>query len=234
MLGRLMRRRRADDDARNEEQARDEAIIHLTVPAAVLKTRDQSAPATDMSWLDSLPQATAPEPEAPEPDATPVVKTSEEEVARKRDSAAEPVQGDEPRASAADHSGQEPNAEAPARPRFPFGWLVIVEGPGVGKWFPLERGVSHIGSAAGQTVRLDFEGDDSVAPTRHAELAFDEKRHAFQLDSNADGGVRLNGLTGRHRAVLRDGDVISVGGTSLRLVALCSPNFRWGEELLGS
>ncbi len=126
-------------------------------------------------------------------------------------------------------TGQVANEEASARPRFPYGWLVIVEGPGVGEWFLLERGVSHIGSAEGQTVRLDFD-DATVAPIRHAAVAYDEGRDAFVLDSGPEAAVRLNGTAARSQATLRDGDVISVGGTSLRLVALCSSNFHWGSE----
>ena len=91
----------------------------------------------------------------------------------------------------------------------------------------LEKGTSHIGSAEGQTIRLDF-GDASVSPERHAALIYDEGVHAFILAGGYGGSARLNGKPLAGRALLRDGDVFSLGGTSLRLVALCGQNFNWG------
>ena len=123
------------------------------------------------------------------------------------------------------------NTVASARPRFPCGWLVVVEGPGVGEWFVLERGVTHIGSGEGQTVHLDF-GDTSVAPQQHAALAYDDDRQLFVLEGALDASVRVNGVPQEAALTLRDGDVVSLGRTSLRLVALCSPNFHWASELI--
>lgn len=223
MLRKFMGRQRSPDDARNKDRKKDKAIIHQTVPEAVLNPGGQDAPEEDRSWLDAVPLVDSSEPIAPVRDAP---------------RSAQPAVIDEPNPDGADEFradlkklvGQEPNGLASARPRFPYGWLVVVEGPGVGEWFLLERGVSHVGSADGQTVRLDF-GDDSVAPVRHAALAYDEEHHAFVLDSGPNAAVRLNGTAAHPQVTLRDGDVISIGATSLRLVALCSPNFYWGPEV---
>ncbi len=222
-LGRLMGRRKSFDDTGNVVAKNDEPIIHQTVPEEVLNPNRQDAPPEDRSWMDAVPIAERAEPNVPEPKPT----HQERPVAERQKP--EPDKTEARRADMPELSFQVANGEASARPRFPFGWLVVVEGPGVGEWFLLERGVSHIGSAEGQTVRLDF-GDATVSPIRHAAVAYDEGRNAFVLDNSSDQAVRLNGTVARSQATLRDGDVISVGGTSLRLVALCSPNFHWDSE----
>ncbi len=223
LLGRLMGRRRSPDDARKRDRKKDKAIIHKTVPEAVLYPGGQDAPEEDRSWLDAVPLVEPADPNVPETEAPPP-----ERPAASRDEP-EPVKADGIRADSEELPGQEANVEASARTRFPYGWLVVVEGPGVGEWFVLEGGVSHIGSAEGQTVRLDF-GDTAIAPVRHAALTYDTGHHAFVLDGGPDAPVRLNGAAVRPQATLRDGDVVSLGGTSLRLVALCSPNFYWDPK----
>lgn len=220
-FGKLMGRRRLLDDTGNEERRNDEPIVHESVPDAVLYPHGQEAPTEDRSWLDAVPLVDRVEQKMHEPEGPrPAAERQEPE----------PDETDERHPDVDELFGQVANREAPARPRFPYGWLVVVEGPGVGEWFPLERGVSHIGSAVGQTVCLDF-GDSSVAPIRHAALAYDEGYHAFVLDSGPDAPVRLNGTPTRSPVTLRDGDVISVDETSVRLVALCSPNFHWSSDL---
>ncbi len=220
-IGKLMGRGQSTGDPGGKSRKKDKAIIHKSVPDEVLYPFGQDETVEDRSWLDAVPIAKPAEPEAKAPKSPPP------EPPKMLPQAPEPVRAEEKGAAALFE--QAANAEAAARPRFPYGWLVIVEGPGTGEWFPLERGVSLIGSAEGQTVRLAF-GDDAVADARHAALAYDEARHAFVLDGSPVAAVRLNGTEAAPRAVLRDGDVVSLGGTSLRLVAMCSPNFHWGAE----
>jgi len=195
----------------------DAPIIHDRVPEAVLAPSEPVARLADTSWMEAVPLTGATAPGSPRPAAAP-----ERRASRGRPAPAPQA------APAADTFAAAPNPAAQGRPRHPCGWLVVVEGPGLGQWFVLERGVSHVGSAAGQTVRLDF-GDDAVASARHAALAYDAGMHAFVLGPGADG-ARLNGIEVRMPAPLRDGDVITLGQTSLRLAALCSPNFHWEAE----
>ena len=224
-LGKLIGRRRSLDVAAQEDREMDEAIIHQSVPEAVLDVQREDVPDVDRSWMDAVPLASLEEPIASKPEASPRQRAGDQETGPGE--VAEPA---DQRVETGTGIGQVANPEASARPRFPCGWLVVVEGPGVGEWFVLERGVSQIGSSEGQTVRLDF-GDDSVRPIRHAVVAYDATRHDFALERSLDAAVRVNGVDTGARHVLRDGDVISVGGTSLRLVALCSPNFHWNPQL---
>ena len=220
MLGRLMGRGRSRVGARADEGEIDVPIVHETVPEEVFDAPRQNTSQADMSWMEAVPIAEPEKQKAPEGvAAVPEIPNN----VREETAPAIPKEND---ASVDKPFNEKANTVASARGRCPHGWLVVVEGLGAGEWFVLESGVSHIGSDEGQTVQLDF-GDTSVAPRRHAAVIYDERHHAFQLHGDDNAPIRLNGQVPTSPAMLRDGDVISVGGTSLRLVALCSQNFHW-------
>jgi hypothetical protein len=220
MLGRLMGRGRSRVDARPDESEIDLPIVHETVPEEIFDTPRQNTSEADMSWMEGVPITEPEKQKAPE---AAVAVPENPNIVREETTPAIPKEN---YASVDQLSNEKANPVALARKRCPHGWLVVVEGPGAGEWFVLESGVSHIGSDEGQTVQLDF-GDSSVAPRRHAAVIYDEGHHAFQLHGDENAPIRLNGQVPTSPAMLRDGDIISIGCTSLRLVALCSQNFRW-------
>jgi len=226
--------------------SKDRAIIHQSVPEEVLYPEGRAESVGDMSWLDDLSEKpTAAEPASPQPAEEVVAEAAvafgtqrDKRVPRPVSKPAAPI-GQATAALApkaekavpiatdkiADIAEFLPNGPAVSGRKHPVGWLVVVEGPGVGAWFALEQGTSHIGRKDGQTVQLDF-GDDSVEPARHASVTYDKKQNTFLVDSATK--FRLNGVAAQAKTTLRDGDVFTVGQTSLRLVALCTPNFNWG------
>ena len=220
MFGKLMGRGQSRAHSKSKSGKADRPIVHQTIPDGVLEATEQDVHMDDMSWLKSVPKAeqdvTQPTPKAK------AVAEAPKQAPQKR--APEVVNDRSP--IVINLANENANPPAVARARNPHGWLVVVEGPGVGEWFVLEKGVSHIGGEDGQTVHLSF-GDSAVAPKRHAAVIYDEKSHTFQLDGQSDASIRLNGQLATLPTVLRDGDVISIGGTGLRLVALCSQNFHW-------
>ena len=209
MLGKIFGRK-------GDTPKKDVAIIHQSVPDEVLNIEPLHPETLDTSWMDETNIVDKPKPAkaptAPEPKAR---RAEPEPVASPAPAVPSP-----PSASA--------NPKATDGVRYPHGWLVVVEGPGVGEWFVLESGVSQIGQAANQTVPLTF-GDTSISEECHAQLSYDDVQHAFTLDAAGEGSLRVNGVVTARPATLRDGDVITAGGTSLRLVSLCSPNFNWSE-----
>lgn len=210
--------------AEQEIPGKDRAIIHETVPDEVLYPDGKPGPeGKDMSWLDAKPENRTERPPVAEKPAPAPAQPKARPPARPQTAPATPPVAPEMNANA-------PIEVVGDRPPFPYGWLVVVEGPGTGAWFPLLRGRSDIGVDAGQTIRLAF-GDPGIAAERHASLAYDETRHAFILSGEA--ALRLNGSGLGAPTTLRDGDVFTLGGTSLRLVALCSQNFHWAEKLMG-
>jgi len=113
--------------------------------------------------------------------------------------------------------------------RFPVGWLIVVAGPGRGTVFTLHHGVSRIGRGEDQTVRLDF-GDTSISRENHAAIAFDPRQKGFFIGQSGKANlVRRNDRPLLSTEELSSGDRITVGETTLHFVALCGPEFAWGE-----
>ena len=116
-----------------------------------------------------------------------------------------------------------------AKGRFPAGWLVIVDGPGRGTSFMIGAGVSTIGRGADQTVCLDF-GDTSISRDNHASIAYDDEQNRFFVGHGGKSNiVRRNGTPVLATEDLADADLIRIGKTTLRFVALCGPDFTWGS-----
>lgn len=132
----------------------------------------------------------------------------------------------DPFAKAREESTVEQTAEA----RFPVGWIVVLKGPGRGASFTLFSGVSQIGRGEDQTVRLDF-GDTSISRQGHAVVAYDpEQRKHFLGHGGKANIVRLNNMPVLSTEELRHGDLIRLGETTLRFVALCGENFDWDAD----
>ena len=121
-------------------------------------------------------------------------------------------------------------APAAAVVRFPVGWIVVVEGPGRGASFTLFNGVSAIGRGDDQPVKLDF-GDTSISRTNHAVVAYDNEQRKFFLGHGGKANiVRLNGKPVLSTEELAHNDMIRIGETTLRFLALCGAEFDWSDE----
>jgi hypothetical protein len=113
--------------------------------------------------------------------------------------------------------------------RFPVGWIVVMGGPGRGASFTLFNGVSAIGRGDDQPVKLDF-GDNSISRTNHAVVAYDDEQRKFFLGHGGKANiVRLNGKPVLSTEELAHNDIIRIGETTLRFLALCGPDFDWAD-----
>lgn len=100
-------------------------------------------------------------------------------------------------------------AEGGARLR---GSVVIVEGPGAGHEYPLEKAVNVVGREKGVDVLLP----DTAVSRRHA--AIEAGGGAFRLkDLGSTNGTLLNGKKVREGPI-RHGDRFQVGNTTLQFV----------------
>lgn len=126
-----------------------------------------------------------------------------------------------------------PKAAPAQRAKFPVGWVVVTEGPGRGECFTLLSGMSQIGRGEDQAVQLDF-GDNSISRTNHAAIVFDPENKEFLLGHGGKSNiVRLNDKPLISNEALKTGDVISIGETVLRFVALCDKTFNWKDGASG-
>ena len=126
-----------------------------------------------------------------------------------------------------------PKATPTQRVQFPVGWIVVTEGPGRGECFALMSGMSQIGRGEDQAVQLDF-GDNSISRTNHAAIVYDPDNKEFLLGHGGKSNiVRLNNKPLISNEPLQSGDVMRIGETVLRFVALCGPTFNWSEGTPG-
>ena len=107
------------------------------------------------------------------------------------------------------------------------GWLVIVDGPGRGKFRPVFYGQNAIGRNTDLKIVLDF-GDTGISREAHAFLVYDEVDRRFYIKDNGQSNlVRLNGAAVLKLMELRDRDRLTIGQTTVLFVALCDQNFDW-------
>ena len=120
-------------------------------------------------------------------------------------------------------------AAATSAPRFPIGWVVVIDGPGRGASFALTSGLSTVGRDANQTVTLDF-GDTSISREGHISIAHDDEDNRTYIGHGGKSNiVRQNDKPLLTTEELRTGDTIRIGKTVLRFVGLCGDDFSWTQ-----
>ena len=112
---------------------------------------------------------------------------------------------------------------------FATGWVAIVKGPGTGQHFPIFTGVAMVGRGEDQAIRLDF-GDNAISRQNHAAIAYDPEDNKFYLGHGGKSNIiKLNGKPVLSTEPMSHGDVIRIGETTLRFVALCDETFSWAD-----
>lgn len=112
------------------------------------------------------------------------------------------------------------------------GYLVVIKGPGKGKGLRLGLGQNTIGRGDGNRVRLDF-GDQQISRDKHCVVTFEPKRRVFYIQNDSGQNLTYVGdVVVLQPQELRPGETITVGGTELRFLPLCGPDFSW--ETAGS
>ncbi|MFK7879582.1 FHA domain-containing protein [Roseobacter sp.] len=130
--------------------------------------------------------------------------------------------------STIDPIGNAQNATAkPQNGKFPVGWLIVVEGPGAGHSFTIFRGASMIGRGDDQVIKLDF-GDNSISRCNHAAIAYDDEENKFYIGHGGKSNIiRRNARPVLSTEELHHADLLRIGETTLRFVALCGTDFQW-------
>lgn len=115
------------------------------------------------------------------------------------------------------------------------GWLVVVDGPGLGRDFRLIQGENRIGRQAGLEVCLDFgaHSDAGISREAHAVVVFDHHAKEFFIErGNSRNLPMLNGSTIRGEPTLQAFDRIQLAATILLFVPLCHTGLHWEGGLL--
>lgn len=140
------------------------------------------------------------------------------------------IHGGQRRRTAADTS-----AEAAAKPADAVsdpvaGWLVVVEGPGLGQVLTVGHGQNSIGRQPTQRIAIDF-GDEEISRENHAVITYDPRGRKFFVQQGS--GTNLIYLD--DEPVLTPSPIethaeIVIGQTRLRFVAFCGPDFSWQDR----
>lgn len=200
-----------------------------------------AAPAAVNIWdLEDDGTSTAlPEPTAPIAPARPVVAPVAEQAVASAAAARSPARSrrtktrligfDKSDGDVVDLFNDAQKAAPTKSVRFPVGWIVVAEGPGRGESFSLMAGMSQIGRGEDQAIQLDF-GDNSISRSNHAAIVYDPDTKEFLLGHGGKSNiVRLNDKPLISNETLKTGDVIRIGETVLRFVALCDKSFNWSD-----
>ena len=107
-----------------------------------------------------------------------------------------------------------------------LGWLVCVQGGKEGKDFRLTQETNYIGRATSNDVCIDF--DETISRDTTITITYVKQTRVFRLNTEQSRNpVTVNGSPVLTELYLRDRDVISVGGTCLKLVCFCDASFAW-------
>ena len=110
------------------------------------------------------------------------------------------------------------------------GWLVVVKGPGRGKFAALFDGMNSIGRGDDQASPLNF-GDESISRSEHAFVTYDYVDRKFYLNHGGKSNiVRLNGRPVLQPIEIANGDLIEIGATTCRMTQFCGSDFDWQSE----
>ncbi len=110
------------------------------------------------------------------------------------------------------------------------GWLVVVGGPGIGRFRPIFEGNNTVGRSTSQRIPLDF-GDDTISSEEQAYIRYDSSARSFLFVPNLakTNVVSLNDKRPTGAVELSQMDVITVGRTQLVFVPFCGTDFDWAE-----
>ena len=110
-----------------------------------------------------------------------------------------------------------------------LGWLVCVEGKKKGKDYRLTQEINYIGRATSNDICLDF--DEELSRDMMFTITYIKQNRVFRLNvEQSINQVFVNGVPVISEMYLRDKDVISIGGTKLKLVCFCDISFDWDAE----
>lgn len=110
------------------------------------------------------------------------------------------------------------------------GWLVIVQGPGIGKSVNLGAGMNTIGRDEGERVPLSF-GDTLISGNDHLRIIYDDDNRAFFVAPGSGRNIsRMNGQIIATTAQLENHALLELSKkTHVRFVAFCNEAFDWSD-----
>lgn len=110
------------------------------------------------------------------------------------------------------------------------GFLVVVQGPGLGRAVQVGAGLNVIGRSEEERVALPF-GDMQISSRDHVRIIYDDEARSFMIVPGSGKNVsRLGGQIIAMPMPLPSPSVIQLSkNTRVRFVAFCGPEFDWSD-----
>jgi len=100
------------------------------------------------------------------------------------------------------------------------GWLIVVEGEMVGQDYRLVSGWNSVGRDGDMSVSLDF--DPAISRRDHVKILFEPKKQQYHISpGEARNPSYVNNEVLLQPMIFNDRDIIELGGTKLKFIALC-------------
>ncbi len=110
------------------------------------------------------------------------------------------------------------------------GWLVVVDGPGVGRDVRIGVGRNELGRSRENRIPLPF-GDSRISRRGHLWVNYDPRHRVFSVAPGTGANLAyLDDVAIEERMPLAAGATIAVGKTVLRFIAFCGDHFSWPDE----
>ena len=108
---------------------------------------------------------------------------------------------------------------------FVTGWLVCVDGAEKGRDYRLHMWFNRIGRSYQMDICL--EDDLSITRDNHCSVIYDDKNGQFLVKPSVGTVTYLNGNILLSAEIIKTGDRIRVGQSTLELVAFCNGEKKW-------
>ncbi len=119
--------------------------------------------------------------------------------------------------------------EESATGRLVTGWLVVVSGPGRGRYAPIFDGMNSVGRDPDQVTRVDF-GDDAISRSEHAFITYDYVERRFYVHPGGKPNlIRIDDKPVLQPTEIKAGTRISIGHTTFAFASFCGEAFDWQD-----
>lgn len=108
------------------------------------------------------------------------------------------------------------------------GWLVCMNGEARGNDYRLHAGRNFIGRSTRMDVVL--AEDRTIAREKHGSVTYDPKGNSFYVTGEGGNLMYLNGKLLDTSQKLQEGDIVTVGETTLMFIPFCKEERTWEEE----
>jgi hypothetical protein len=111
----------------------------------------------------------------------------------------------------------------------PAGWLVVTDGPGLGKVVTIQEDTNLCGHGRKNDIRLNF-GDRTISEDDHVRFSYTGDTRRFRISEGKGKRTRVNGEPLEGARTLERGDIVMIGQTTLRFVPFCDEGFDWETD----